>query len=336
MDKDHSSSTDSYFFAYFRDLPGALEQIRDAVRASRGIPVDSDAHFVIDTTVSKPLALPPVASRTQSAPVADQLPKSPSGFKIPSLLRPLQESLPRVRSATPVGQTMPTAEGDDGEEYTHVAKRNSSTFMAVTTSPTGSVSPREPGSPPPEGRFSSPPRPALHTYPPSPSSSYKMADIVPSSSRDSGSWTVGVPSWLRMPSIPSMPSRRTFTNVLGGIRTGEPQSIIEGGSVSEVLSSNAGGGGRTSGGSGCTNDFGYFSILETPATTLDDESIEKFRSSFAFDEKETLLGGERHSVAAHVRSDHLQSSLGTYTAFSPFTGVCTYRQTFSASRAVGR
>lgn len=292
MDKDHTSSTDSYFFAYFRDLPGALEQIRDAVRASRGIPIDFQAHSVIDTTVSKPMAPPPVASRTQSAPVMDQLPKSPSGFRIPSLLRPLQESLPRVRSMTPIGQTTPTTEGDEGDEYTHVAKRGSSTFMAVTTSPTGSVSPREPGPPPPEGRSSSPPRPALHTYPPSPSSSLKMADIVPPSSRDSGLWTVGVPSWLRMPSMPSIPSRRTLTNVLGGIRTGEPQSTIEGGSVSEVLSSNRGGDSRMSGGSSGPNDFGYFSILETPATTLDDESIEKFRSSFAFDEKETLLGGE--------------------------------------------
>ena len=297
MDKKHTSSTDSYFFAYFRDLPGALEQIRDAVRASRGIPIDTRAHSVIDTTVSKPLASPPVASRTQSAPVADQFPKSPSGFRIPSLLRPLQESLPRVRSTTPVGQTTSTVEVDDGDEYTHVAKRGSSTFMAVTASPTGSVSPREPGSPPPEGRSSSPPHPALHTYPPSPSSSLQMADIVPPPSRDSGLWTVGVPSWLRMP---SMPTRRTFTNVLGGIRTGEPQSINEGGSVSEVLSSNTGSDSRMLTGSSGPNDFGYFSILEPPTTMLDDESIEKFRSSFAFDEKETLLGGELYFLRAHV------------------------------------
>lgn len=207
--------------------------------------------------------------------------------------------------------------------------------MAVTTSPTEGMSTRDPGSPPPEGRSSSPPPPALHTYPPSLSSSYKMADIVPPSSNNSGSWNVGVPSWLRMPSIPSMPSRRTLTNVLGGIRTSEPQSITEGGSVSEVLSSNAGSGSHMSGGNG-TNDFGYFSILETPATTLDDESIEKFRSSFAFDEKETLLGGESlFSVAAHISSDQSQSSLGISIAFSLSMGVCMCRQTLSASRAAG-
>ncbi|KZT74902.1 glycosyltransferase family 1 protein [Daedalea quercina L-15889] len=278
MDKDHPSATDSYFFAYFRDLPAALEQIRDVVRASRGITVGS--HSVIDTTVT--------ALRTQSTPITDHLPKSPSGFRIPSLLRPLQESLPRVRSTVPAGRAT-SSEREDSEDYTHVAKRGSSTFMTVTTSPTSSVSPEDGGSPPPEGRSSSPPNPALHTYPPSPSSS-PTTEIITSSSKDSGLWTVGVPSWLRMPAMPSIPSRRALTNVLGGIRSGEPRGVSESGSVSEVVSSNTGPGSRMSASSSGPNDFGYFSILETPAATLDDDSVEKFRTSFAFDEKETLLG----------------------------------------------
>ena len=41
---------------------------------------------------------------------------------------------------------------------------------------------------------------------------------------------------------------------------------------------------RTSG------DFGYFSVLETPDSIVDEETIEKFRTYFAFDEKEKLLG----------------------------------------------
>ncbi|KAH9937404.1 glycosyltransferase family 1 protein [Fomitopsis serialis] len=285
MDKDHPSLTDSYFFAYFRDLPAALEQIRDVVRASRGIPTDSHVPSVIDTTVCKPTTPPPIASRTQSAPPMDQLPKSPSGFRIPSLLRPLQESLPRVRTTALGRATSP--ERDDGEDYTHVTKRGSSTFMAVTASPTSSTLIEDRGPPPPpEGSSSSPPNPALHTYPPSPSSSPAMSEIITTPSKDGGSWTVGVPSWLRMPTIPS---RRAFTSALG-IRLGEPHSAPEGEGVSEVISSNTGTGSRMSTSSSGPNDFGYFSVLEAPTTMLDDESIEKFRSTFAFDEKETLLG----------------------------------------------
>ncbi|THH29724.1 hypothetical protein EUX98_g4467 [Antrodiella citrinella] len=53
IDKGDTYSVDSYFFAYFHDLPGALEQIRDAVRSSRGIPEDTTPPAVIDTTISR-------------------------------------------------------------------------------------------------------------------------------------------------------------------------------------------------------------------------------------------------------------------------------------------
>ncbi|TFY63256.1 hypothetical protein EVJ58_g3358 [Rhodofomes roseus] len=111
-----------------------------------------------------------------------------------------------------------------------------------------------------------------------------MSDIT-TPSKDGGSWMVGVPSWLRMPSIPS---RRTLTSAFG-IRSGETRSMPESEGVSEVLSSNTGTGSRMSASSSSPNDFGYFSVLEAP-TTLDGDSIEKFRSAFALDEKETLLG----------------------------------------------
>jgi hypothetical protein len=33
-----------------------------------------------------------------------------------------------------------------------------------------------------------------------------------------------------------------------------------------------------------------FSVLETPGNAVDDETVDKFRAEFAYDEKETLLG----------------------------------------------
>ena len=37
---------------------------------------------------------------------------------------------------------------------------------------------------------------------------------------------------------------------------------------------------------------GAFSVLDTPGMSVDPEMTDKFRSAFAFDEKETLLGCE--------------------------------------------
>ena len=39
-------------------------------------------------------------------------------------------------------------------------------------------------------------------------------------------------------------------------------------------------------------EYGFFSILEAPESMIDQDVVDKFRSSFAFDEKERLLGCE--------------------------------------------
>lgn len=65
--------------------------------------------------------------------------------------------------------------------------------------------------------------------------------------------------------------------------TGAVSASTSGANVSEVLTSNI------SPSSSRFGDFGFFSILEKPSTMLDLETVEKFKTSFAFDEKETLL-----------------------------------------------
>lgn len=101
MDRVETYSVDSYFFAYFYDLPAALEQIRDAVRASRNIAIGSSPSPVIDTTISRSATVPSTpADRTPLVTSPEALrPKSPSyTSRLSSLLRPLQETLPLSRT----------------------------------------------------------------------------------------------------------------------------------------------------------------------------------------------------------------------------------------------
>ena len=90
------------------------------------------------------------------------------------------------------------------------------------------------------------------------------------------SW-VSVPSWLRM-------SRRGLGSASGA---GNQQSAMhrEAKAVTEVLSSGA----HQSMTSSHGPELGY-SVLESPDSAIDLEIVEKFQASFAFDDKERLLG----------------------------------------------
>lgn len=293
VDRSDRVPVDSYFFAYFNDLEAAMKQIRDAVRKHRFSPQDATP-TVIDTTFSRSTqSSPPSAIRSQSSPAVEQGAKSPSAFRFPAFFRPLQESVPLSRAATP-------AERSENEEFTHVHKRGSSSFMAMTASPesllfSNSQVTRSPESTQDGLPASSTPASSSshHTYPPSTTPSPTASQLTVSPTRESGfiTWSVGVPSWLRMP---SMPSRKILSNALSGIRYGaDPTALFAGNSpegVSEVVSSNTGSDNRTSG-SGEANDFGYFSVLHTPDAAPDSETVRKFRDSFAFDSKESLFGG---------------------------------------------
>ncbi|EMD41640.1 glycosyltransferase family 1 protein [Gelatoporia subvermispora B] len=274
--KEHSF--DSYFFAYFNDLPGALEQIREAVRAQREGPGSLLTPHVIDTTTTRPSSQ--LVDRAQSLPATDSIPKSQSVFRLSSLLRPLQDSFPISRSSS--------APEPETEEFTHVNKRGNSSFFAVTSSPKAIPQTTLSGRP---GEVDVPDMAldaSYHTYPPSPSRSPSSADLhtTPIATKE-GTWSVAVPSWLRIP------SRRMFSSPVATRPTAEHASMpppdVGTVPVSEVLTSATSGSSRHGSGAG-SGDYGFFSILEAPAAFLDADSVEKFHSAFAFDEKETLLG----------------------------------------------
>lgn len=289
VDKGDSYSVDSYFFAYFHDLQAALEQIRDAVRSSRGIPDDMTPPAVIDTTITRsPPTTPNQTDRVLFATSPDSIPKSSSsGFKLTSLLKPLQDSLPitRVLSAPEPIET--------NEEFTHVSRRTSASFVPITTSPKSSMrfDPTSLARPPLVSETSSssvtPTASYLstHTYPPSSSLSPSTSELGTSPTNASG-WSVGVPSWLRMPSRRLLsspfsslsPKPIDHTNTMPASGSSKVSEVLSYSTLGPALS------GRFSG------DFGFFSILEAPKMPIDPEVVDKFRSWFAFDDKETLLG----------------------------------------------
>jgi sterol 3beta-glucosyltransferase len=273
FDKEEHFSVDSYFFAYFPDMPAALDQIRDAVRAYRLLPERSSPQVVLDTTVPRHLLT--TTDRAASAP-AETSTRTISGFSLTSLLRPLQETLSRTTAQIqPDNDSRPsaltTSDGTlEAEEFTHISRRPNSSFIPVTTSPQ-SMSPEE-GIP-----KSLTPTPAAydHTYPPSTSTSSVDPDFH-SLSREGSSWTVGVPSWLKG-------TRRVFGASAGSEQTATQDSSA----VREMYSSTTSSSFPSS--RSMMGDM-VFSILETPEITVDADTTEKFRAAFAYDEKEILLG----------------------------------------------
>jgi sterol 3beta-glucosyltransferase len=274
LDKEEGFSVDSYFFAYFHDLPAALDQIRDAVRANRSLPPLSSPQAVLDTTVSRPpLTTVVPMDRAQSLPAADLTSRTASGFRLTSLLRPFHDN------SRPVSN--PSLERtEQGEDFTHISKRSSASFVPFTSTPkpqgTRLLSSESRSSVEASASSLTPtPSTIEHTYPPStPTHEY------PSTS----SWNVGVPAWLKGS------SRRVLGgSSSAGIAYSVPLAASTSmGGVSEVYSSTT----LSSSGSrsrGASSELGY-SILETPETAVDQEMTEKFHTAFAFDGKEPLLG----------------------------------------------
>jgi sterol 3beta-glucosyltransferase len=278
VDKEDHFAIDSYFFAYFRDLSGALDQIRDAVRthrASCSIPENAFPLAVLDSTVSRTPSSPDRVARTLPEPAS---PKATSGFRLSSIFRPLAGTLADTFAVVNRASTLPSGLQND---YTHVSRKpDSSSFIPITTSPMEespiSPKPNEPNSILRHSTQSLPP--PDHTYPPSTPSSSISRDYSYLSRDNSNSWAVGVPSWLKSP-------RRVFGPSLGSV---DPTSTFNSTPVKEVYSSAVSSPGpisRPSSGGEMT-----FSILETPDMKPDQETAEKFRAAFAYDEKEMLLG----------------------------------------------
>ncbi|KAF9243852.1 glycosyltransferase family 1 protein [Melanogaster broomeanus] len=128
FDKDEHS-VDSYFFAYFHDIQGALEHIRDAVRTHRTL-FPNSPQALLDTTATRPQ---PSAShgldRTRSLPSPDA--KNSSSFRLSSFLRPIQDSLPST-----IARLYSAPESPEGaEDFTHISKRGGTSFVPVSTVP---------------------------------------------------------------------------------------------------------------------------------------------------------------------------------------------------------
>ncbi|RXW23861.1 hypothetical protein EST38_g2016 [Candolleomyces aberdarensis] len=278
FDKDDQFSVDSYFFAYFHDLPTALEQIRDAIRTHRSFPEQQVEHPLLDTTAlrSAPnVALDRPTSLISSDSVATK--STTSGFRLSSLLRPF-DGISLTRAVTvPIDNHTETQ-----EDYTYVSQRGNTSFVPVTSA---SV-PKSPtrltvvASPEPIDLKSKPSSNSLpiaeHTYPPS-TSSFTPEPNLSSLSRESTSlWNVGVPSWLK-------PSRRFFNS------SPAPDSVSSSMTVKEMYTSPTSSSSLSTVSRFGTGDLA-FSILETPNIPVDAEATEKFRAAFAYDERETLLG----------------------------------------------
>lgn len=272
LDKDEHFSVDSYFFAYFHDIPVAIDQIRDAVRAYRLLPERGSPQMVLDTTVARHMLTS--SDRAATAP-AEPTTRTTSVFSLTSLLRPLQETLTRTSAPPPDTDNRPSAQtmsdsSLDAEEFTHVSRRADSSFVPITSSPQSMLP--EDGIP---KNLTLTAAANDHTYPPSTSTSPVDPDYH-SLSREGSSWSVGVPSWLKG-------TRRVF-----GASAGSEQTITQDPStVREMYSSTM----ITSlPSSRSTMGDMVFSVLETPEIAVDADTTEKFRAAFAYDEKEILLG----------------------------------------------
>jgi hypothetical protein len=78
-------------------------------------------------------------------------------------------------------------------------------------------------------------------------------------------------------------------------------------------------------GPGHGSELGY-SVLEAPDSALDTEMIEKFQASFAFDDKERLLGCMYSSPSPpSKKADDWQIFLATSSVFFPYLAVSTFR-----------
>lgn len=271
---------DSYFFAYFQDLPVALELIRDAVRTHRSLAPRSPL-AVLDTTSTRP----PQPSATQGMDRAKSLPtpdtRFGSSFRLSSLLKPFQDSLPASLGRT--NNTFGVAELTEApDEYTHISKGSGSSLVPITASSPEPISP--PGSSKAVHAISKPSTtastPTDHTYPPS------AGDLDYSTSvksvTSSAPWNVGVPSWLKVSrSRTNIPTSNTSMLSAASTSTSGIREVYSAPSAGESAA-------RRSSGS-AQGDLGY-SVLETPEAAVDSEYIEKFRIAFAFDERENLLG----------------------------------------------
>ncbi|KAG8220047.1 glycosyltransferase family 1 protein [Butyriboletus roseoflavus] len=272
FDKEEHGLIDSYFFAYFHDIQDALERIREAVRTNISSLANSP-QALLDTTAARHALAAHGMDRARSLPSPDA--KTNSSFRLSFLLRPLQESLPST--LTRIYNTPEPPKGT--EDFTHISKRGSVSFVPLTSSPfplppsSGDVADTSPNG------LSSDSSLRMHTYPPSTSTGdMNSTSFLAKGLAASAPWNVGVPSWLK---VPRKGVGTTSPN--SAVPSAFPESQGDEG-VREVYESSTPGQA-----SGASTELSY-SVLETPEAAVDQEMAGKFKAAFAFDDKEMLLG----------------------------------------------
>ncbi|KAL5518675.1 ATG26 [Sanghuangporus vaninii] len=269
-DKETVNSYDSYFFAYFHNMAAALDQIRDAVKTYKPT---LPATLGVSETVHDTTYAAASADRTGLL-VTEENNRSGYGLKLASLFRPFTaDTGPPVATSTQnTSQSRSQSQGSTFSGSSSASVPNTLSPRSGQATPTGlaefvGTSRSQPGTPA-MGSLKS--IDFAHTYPPPPSPPSELSPI-PSreSSASTSSWAV--PTWLRS-------SRRVFAS---------PSAISSGATigqkgVSEVVSDASFLGDRGAA------DLGY-SVLET-RNAAEPEVVEKFRTTFAFDEREQLLG----------------------------------------------
>lgn len=290
-DEDPSDdSYDSYFFAYFHNIAAALDQIRDAVKTYKPLlPTTLGVSEVVHDTTYVAAAS---TERGGSLPT-EQSNKSGYGLKLASLgqLGQLGQFLRPFQSDSGASTPMPTQNNVQSKPQkpdsllqqsgsliaspSSLSTQSGRSVASEQVTPTASVDFSAPqrsssGTPPGSGGVRS--VDFAHTYPPPPSPPSELVHVsTRDSSSSSNSW--GMPTWLRTGSRRVFASPSSFSS----------SSTIGQKGVSEVLS-DVGSSSRLTD----RSDFG-FSVLET-RNAAEPEVVEKFRSTFAFDDKEQLLG----------------------------------------------
>ncbi|KAF8592020.1 glycosyltransferase family 1 protein [Ramaria rubella] len=272
IDKGSGYSVDSYFFAYFQDLTQALEQIRELVRSYKHSPTDTKSPEVKDTTSLRVANVEHSVDNTGSSMSASK----GSNFKFTSLFKPFStndgiepiiQTDSRDRPTHTSLSSCPPHDDSSSSVSTLPGRPVPLPLVPVDSEPCGKVSSQTKSMPegikllPTHTRNAS----SDHTYPPSPS-----PGPFPFKEHQ-GSWNVSVPSWLRAP------GRRVFSSI--NVLQTSPSSATD--RVKEMYSS-----GPTD--SGDTN-MG-FSIIDAKEAAADPDIVAKFRTSFALDDKEALLG----------------------------------------------
>lgn len=261
VDKGVVYSVDSYYFAYFRDLPAVLEQIRDIVRLFSQL-----SPGLHDLEVKDSTAVRSETSNGDRIPSPDKLTLDrPSTFRLSSFLKPFStfntsSNSGHLESRDPLPTTISPVSINDrpGPCTSPSSKLNTNTN--TNDSLIGSESLNAPNT----GSMSS-----NHTYPPPPS-----PGTFPSG-EPQGSWGLSVPSWLRVP------GRRVLSgiNLLNMSPSDDRvKEIYTPGSLETAQDANA------------NMDF---SVIEAKEG-MDPEIVSKFHSSFALSEKENLLGGKSY------------------------------------------